>query len=137
MTAACVAAAAWPSEADACGCLSPPDPQVLGADDFAVNQQSEQIIFDVGEQSITAHVLIRYAGSPESFAWIVPVPSAPELDLSPQAAFAILDEATAPQASAYDESICPVPEYQCEFHSFPSCGDGGGDEALSGGFAGR
>jgi hypothetical protein len=62
--AAALVIAAAPSRAEACGCLSPPDPVVLGEDDFAVNQQAEQIIFEVDEGTITAHVLIRYAGDP-------------------------------------------------------------------------
>jgi len=68
-----------PSRAEACGCLAPPDPVALDTNNFAVNQQAEQIIFEVGEETVSAHVQIRYAGDPEQFAWIVAVPNVPEL----------------------------------------------------------
>jgi MYXO-CTERM domain-containing protein len=143
--AAAVVIAAAPSRAEACGCLSPPDPVALGEDDFAVNQQAEQIIFEVDEGTITAHVLIRYAGDPSQFAWIVPVPSVPELGLSPAAAFAMIDDATAPIVNVGFEDLCPVPEYECHQHVFPDCsspsdgvsdGTGGGfDDDDGAGFA--
>ena len=121
-----------PSRAEACGCLSPPDPVVLGDDDFAVNQQAEQIIFEVDEGTITAHVLIRYAGDPSQFAWIVPVPSVPELALSPAAAFAMIDDATRPFTDVQFEDVCPVPEYECHQHPFPDCSSGD-DRPFAGG----
>src|SRR6187399_3088088 len=87
--------------AEACGCLSPP---AVTAGDYAVNQRAEQIIFEVEPGWVTAHVLIKYAGAPESFAWIVPVPEAPtEMDVSPVTAFGLIDRATAPQVSVYNE----------------------------------
>lgn len=60
----------------ACGCLSPPIPEPDA--DFAVNQQAEQIVFEVEQGFVTAHVLIKYAGDPEQFGWLVPVPAVPE-----------------------------------------------------------
>ncbi len=136
--------AAWPNVADACGCLSPPDPVTLSSDDFAVNQQSEQILFEVGQDTVTAHVLIRYAGDPETFAWIVPVPNAPELALSEQVTFALVDQGSTVQVSRAPESLCPVPEYECRFHDTPNCNDnasgvdggaaGGSDGGDEGGF---
>lgn len=106
--------------AEACGCLSPPAPS-LDDEEFAVNQQAEQIIFEVEEGFITAHVLIRYAGHPEQFAWIVPVPAVPELSLSPAAGFGLLDKATAPliDLSATDE--CPVSAWECTYADMPTC----------------
>ncbi|MEM6992800.1 MAG: DUF2330 domain-containing protein, partial [Myxococcota bacterium] len=124
--------AAWPNVADACGCLSPPDPVALGDDDFAVNQQAEQIMFEVGDDTITAHVLIRYAGEPESFAWIVPVPNAPELALSEQTTFALVDQGTAVTSFEQFEPLCPVQEYRCRTHPFPSCGGGDDGDASAG-----
>ncbi len=110
-----------PSRADACGCLSPPDPVALDTDNFAVNQQAEQIIFEVGEETVSAHVQIRYAGDPEQFAWIVPVPNVPDLEISHTIAFGMVDEGTSPVAFSRYESLCPVPEYQCERHPTPDC----------------
>jgi hypothetical protein len=74
--------------AEACGCLSPP---AVTEGDYAVNQSAEQIIFEVEPGWVTAHVLIRYAGDPSQFAWIVPVPEVPELAISPVAVIFIGD----------------------------------------------
>lgn len=114
-------AALMPSRAEACGCLSPPDPVALDTNNFAVNQQAEQIIFEVGEETVSAHVQIRYAGDPEQFAWIVPVPNVPELEISHTIAFGMVDDGTAPVAFSQDTSLCPVPEFTCEYHPSPEC----------------
>src|SRR5665647_486699 len=97
-----------PRVSEACGCLSPP---AVPVGDYAVNQQSEQIIFEVEPGWVTAHVLIKYAGKPESFAWIIPVPEVPELSLSPISAFGMLDRLTAPDVGVNVENICPVSEW--------------------------
>jgi hypothetical protein len=85
-------ALAWtahiPSEARACGgffCSQVP-----------VDQTGEQIIFGVGNGTITAQILINYAGEAEDFAWVLPVASKPEITLGSQSAFGILDQRTAP-----------------------------------------
>ena len=105
--------------AAACGCLSPP---AVEEGEFAVNQRAEQIIFEVEPGWVTAHVLIKYAGDPAKFAWIVPVPEVPELAISPLSAFGLLDRATAPAVSVDVENICPVSEYTC-MHAKDSCSD--------------
>jgi uncharacterized protein (TIGR03382 family) len=116
--------------AAACGCLSPP---AVSEGEFAVNQQSEQIIFEVEPGWVTAHVLIKYAGDPASFAWIVPVPEVPELGISPASAFGILDQLTAPIVEVASEDICPVSNWACAYHPAPSCGLFG-DHDSGGGF---
>ncbi len=121
--------------ADACGCLSPPQPPPNVAEAFAVNQQAEQIIFEVEPGWVTAHVLIKYAGDPASFAWIVPVPEIPELGVSPVSAFGLLDKSTAPDVSTNIEDICPVSEWTCAYHEQPSCGFSFGAGADQGGVA--
>lgn len=105
----------------ACGCLSPPVP--IGDDEYAVNQQAEQIIFEVDPPWITAHVKIDYAGDPASFAWLVPVPEAPELALSPSSAFGLLDGQTRPVTTVALADICPTSAWQCKYHPAPVCGD--------------
>jgi MYXO-CTERM domain-containing protein len=107
----------------------PPD-----ATEFAVNQQAEQIIFEVEEGHVVAHVLIRYAGRPENFAWLVPVPSVPELSLSPEGIFGMLDRETAATTSVAIENLCPESQFYCEYMTAPSnCVDpstgGGGSGA--------
>lgn len=106
-------------QAEACGCLSPP---AVTEGDYAVNQRAEQIIFEVEPGWVTAHVLIKYAGAPESFAWIVPVPEIPELDISPVAAFGLIDRASAPIVDAVPEDICPTSSWACRYHQTPDCG---------------
>jgi hypothetical protein len=129
---AALANAIQPAPARACGCFTPPLPKP-GMVDFAINQQAEHIIFEVEPdgQHITAHVLIRYAGDPEQFAWIVPVPSVPELDISYGSAFGFLDQQTQPTISPSVQNICPQPLYQCRQHTVPFCGSNG-----RGGFSG-
>src|SRR5512139_3495468 len=122
--AACVALLADTPTARACGCLSPP---AVTEGEFAVNQRAEQIIFEVEPGWVTAHVLIKYAGDPAKFAWIVPVPEVPELAISPLTAFGLLDRATAPSVTAAIEDVCPISEYQCAFAPISSCGLGGDD----------
>ncbi len=123
--------------ARACGCLSPPAVAV-NASDYAINQSSEQIIFEVTPGWVTAHVLIRYAGDPAQFAWLVPVPEVPDLSLSPVSAFGLLDRATAPDVTSTVDDLCPVPAWQCHYDypepsGGPGCGGGAGDSF--GGFA--
>ncbi len=113
----------------ACGCLSPPE---VTEGDFAVNQQSEQIIFEVEPGWVTAHVLIKYAGDPASFAWIIPVPEVPELGISPAAAFGFLDQLTQPRVNVAVDDVCPDSEWQCKYHPSASCGVRGYGEDSSG-----
>ena len=112
-----------PRVSEACGCLSPP---AVPVGDYAVNQQSEQIIFEVEPGWVTAHVLIKYAGRPESFAWIIPVPEIPELAISPVSAFGLLDKMTTPDIGVQVENICPISEWACRYHDQPYCGDDDG-----------
>lgn len=63
-----------------------------------VDQTAERIIFSVNpNDTVSAYVQIQYAGERDAFAWIVPVPSEPELDVFPQLAFNAIDLATQPQ----------------------------------------
>ena len=122
--AATLGVAAWGwdmATAEACGCLSPPVPE-FDDSEFAVNQQAEQIIFEVEDDGhVTAHVLIRYAGRPENFAWIVPAPSVPDFEIGSDATFGMLDGLTAPVVSVPQPSLCPDPEFTCEYHDYPNC----------------
>jgi MYXO-CTERM domain-containing protein len=112
--------------ADACGCVSPP---AVTEGDYAVNQQAEQIIFEVEPNYVTAHILIKYAGDPAAFAWIVPVPEAPEeMSISPAAAFGLLDDLTAPDVAVTVENLCPVSQWACRHHPDADCGGNFGDD---------
>ncbi len=85
----------------------------------------------VDEDTVTAHVLITYNGGPATFAWTVPVPSVPELDISETMAFAILADATAPVVTVDVRDRCPDPNWECRYHPALSCGtSNAGDEQL-------
>jgi hypothetical protein len=124
-----LAMGAWrPPAAQACGCFTPPAPPPIpdGEKEYAVNQQSEQIIFEVRDGKTTAHILIRYEGNPEEFAWILPVPTPPELDLSETMAFGVLNLATFPEVSVRERSLCPSPQYLCATGGWGGGSSGGG-----------
>ena len=65
---------AQPSRASACGgffCQSAP-----------MNQAGENILFSIeDDRSMTAYVQIFYQGEADAFAWILPLPSVPELSV--------------------------------------------------------
>lgn len=116
--------------AHACGCFSPPVPPP-NSSNYAVNQQSEQIIFEVNQEdgTVTAHVMILYQGDPEQFGWLLPAPNVPELGLSEEFAFAIVDELTRPIVTPGTVSACPQDEYTCEYRNrCPDLRFGGDDD---------
>ncbi|MFI5306630.1 MAG: DUF2330 domain-containing protein [Polyangiales bacterium] len=63
-----------------------------------IDQTAEEIIFvDNGDSTVTAVVKIEYAGPPQKFAWLIPVPGTPTVGFSSSTVFERLDAATAPQ----------------------------------------
>lgn len=89
-TVACaLALVASTSVASACGgffCSSSP-----------VDQEAERVLFvQHDENTIHQYVEIVYEGDPGDFAWVLPVPGTPELDVWHAAAFQALDAATQP-----------------------------------------
>lgn len=78
-----------PAPARACGgffCSSSP-----------IDQTGERIIFAINGEAgtITTIVQLAFTGEKHEFAWVVPVPGAPELTTFPQLALNALDSATA------------------------------------------
>jgi hypothetical protein len=62
-----------------------------------VNQAAERIIFSKNEDNtVTAVVQIMYEGPSEKFAWVLPVPGAPDVGVSSSAALDRLQTATNP-----------------------------------------
>jgi len=99
---ALLAALLVPASVLACGglfCDAPPPDDEPGQPPMAVDQSSEIILFEVGEESLSATVSIEYTGDPAAFAWVVPVPSAPTLDVVPPDALRLLGTLTAPQVA--------------------------------------
>ncbi len=63
-----------------------------------IDQSAERIIFTVnGDGTVTAIVGIEYQGEAEDFSWILPLPSAPELDVAETGSLDILQRITEPQ----------------------------------------
>ncbi|MCG8554999.1 MAG: DUF2330 domain-containing protein [Proteobacteria bacterium] len=62
-----------------------------------VNQAAERIMFvDNGDGTLTAVVQILYEGPSELFAWVLPVPGVPEVNVSSDQAFMRLQQASNP-----------------------------------------
>lgn len=63
-----------------------------------VAQSAERILFAVDEErgEVEAHVQIFYQGPAPEFAWVVPSPSIPQLSVSSDEVFRVLDEVTRP-----------------------------------------
>ena len=112
--------------ASACGGLfcSVPPPDVP-TPPLPVDQTAERIVFEVGDDTVTAHVQISYFGPASEFAWIVPVPDTPEVEESDPAMFPAIDAATALQVVLPPPELCPV----------PSGGGGGGGGCVGCGMA--
>ncbi len=92
LAGAVLATALSPNEADACGgtfCDS--GPQAM-----PVDQSGENILFVVDDGKTEAHVQIQYTGDPERFAWVVPMPSIPEIEVSSSQLFSNLLQGTVP-----------------------------------------
>ncbi len=62
-----------------------------------IDQAGEQIIFRRDGDTVTAVVLIQYAGEAEDFSWVLPVPGDPELSVGSDVVFQPLELATRPQ----------------------------------------
>jgi MYXO-CTERM domain-containing protein len=63
-----------------------------------VNQAAERIIFSKNDDgSVTAVVQIQYEGPSEEFAWVLPVPGIPEVNVSSDLAFMRIQQASNPQ----------------------------------------
>ena len=86
-----LALVARPEPAQACGGL-------FCSASAPVNQAAERIIFSKNaDQTVTAVVQIQYQGPSEEFAWVLPVPGIPEVDVSSDLAFTRLQQASNPQ----------------------------------------
>ncbi len=123
--AVCIASAllvpALPRPAEACGgffCAQAP-----------VEQNAERILFEVGDDTVTAVVEITYSGDPDDFSWILPLSGdlVGELELVPTGVLTLLELATVPQ-------ITP-PNTKCSTPSAPmaSMGRAGGGGLLEDG----
>ncbi len=99
---------AGPEAAKACGgffCTTAP-----------MDQAGERILFAARDGVVTTHVQIQYSGEAADFAWVLPVPSPPEIRVSRDELFSQLDFATSPIFSldldgAYDRCGYQVEDF--------------------------
>jgi len=133
-----VASAAWlgaPGEAAACGgTFCDAGPQVM-----PVDQTGENVLFVVGDGRVEAHVQIQYTGSPEQFAWIVPVMALPEVTVGSDLLFQEALASTVPTFTLNRRSECDndddAPQFGCA--AMDDAAFAGGDGGLAGdGFGG-
>jgi hypothetical protein len=104
-----------PRQAHACGgCFVAAETNTVVTD--------HRMIFSVSRDKTTLHDQIRYEGSPESFAWVLPIAGDVEVGISSDAVFAALDANTTNRVIT-PPTQCPPP---------PNCrGRGGGSFAAA------
>lgn len=68
----------------------------LFCQNIPVDQAAERIIFTVDPGQVSAYVQINYTGAAPDFAWVVPVPSVPDVDVVEMDSFQELQAATDP-----------------------------------------
>ena len=90
---------AIPSEADACGGTFCDVNRGI-----PVNQITETVLFALDGDSVEVHIQFNDTGDPERFAWVIPVPTDPTLEIGSQALFDGLDSSTAPTFAVDVES---------------------------------
>jgi len=64
---------------------------------MAVDQKGENILFAMGGGKVEAHIQIQYNGDAARFAWVLPVPALPEVEVGSQGLFQNLLGGTVPR----------------------------------------
>ncbi|HMV65543.1 MAG TPA: DUF2330 domain-containing protein [Myxococcota bacterium] len=107
-------------QALACGGL------FCSAPTLPVDQTGERIVFAFDEASSTVemHTQIAYEGPAETFAWLVPLPERPELFVSTDELFQLLDRRTAPVFQL--QSVCECCDAAPQADSDNAVSDSGG-----------
>ncbi len=122
----------YPEPAQACGGL-------FCSASAPVNQAAERIIFSKNaDQTVTAVVQIQYEGPSEEFAWVLPVPGVPKVEVSSDLAFTRLQQASNPQYNFTTEvqGRCKTDRNGSLNAGAPSADSGSGGSGGSGGFGG-
>lgn len=97
-----------------------------------VNQAAERIIFSKNaDGTVTAVVQIQYEGPSEEFAWVLPVPGVPDVQVSSDLAFTRLQGSSNPQYN-----LTTQVEGNCLEQNFPSASGAGGSFRGGGGAGG-
>lgn len=63
----------WPGRADACGGFFCSQVPVL--------QTAERVVFEMEGDEVTAYIQLQYQGTDPNFAWVIPVPEVPEVEV--------------------------------------------------------
>src|SRR5215207_3353429 len=83
--------AAFEGDANACGgCFGPPPPPT----ESPTIVTDHRMILTVAKEQSTLYDQIRYQGSPESFAWVLPIAGTVDVGLSADIVFTGLDQMT-------------------------------------------
>jgi hypothetical protein len=96
-----------------------------------VNQSAEQILFvDNPDSTVTAVIQISYVGPSTKFAWVIPIPGNPKVEVSSNTAFQRLDTATAPEYNleVHVQGMC-LPNTFPQYAAADSVGLAGGTAA--------
>lgn len=99
------AVTAAPSTAQACGgCFVPPENNTVVTD--------HRMVLSITPQQTTLYDQIRYQGSPESFAWVLPIAGEAKVGVSSNALFETLEPLTSTQVIPPPLN-CPPPPDDC------------------------
>src|SRR6266566_7336025 len=64
---------------------------------MAVDQKGENILFVMSQGQVEAHIQIQYKGDAARFAWVLPVPALPDVEVGSQQLFQNLMAGTVPR----------------------------------------
>ncbi|MEO6573649.1 MAG: DUF2330 domain-containing protein, partial [Polyangiaceae bacterium] len=104
-------------DARACGgCFTTPESDSVVTD--------HRMILSISPQQTTLYDQIRYAGSPTSFAWVLPISGEATVGLSSDLVFAELDQRTQTQVLPPPRKNCPSQPY-CGEEGLAGSADGG------------
>jgi len=90
---------ATPRTARACGCFALPSPAT------PVIQAGERILFAKDGSDVVAVIQVQYQGAADRFAWLVPLPAVPRVELGTDEVFTQLDRVTQPEFRLTTEVI--------------------------------
>ncbi|MBX5480788.1 MAG: DUF2330 domain-containing protein [Myxococcaceae bacterium] len=98
-TLCCAALLLSPGRTEACGGFFCSNVPIL--------QSGEDIVFDIGDGKVEAHIGIQYAGEATDFSWVVPVHGVPTLKVSSPQFLQYVRQATQPSFQLqWDQNSC-------------------------------
>jgi MYXO-CTERM domain-containing protein len=110
---------AMPVPAEACGGTFCDGAGPPGVPPMPVDQTGENVLFVMQDGMVEAHIQIQYQGDPARFAWVIPVPVKPEIEVGSQLLFLNLLNGSVPQFTLTT--------------TFDFCGSNGSSSSQSGG----